>query len=111
MARARRRGLENEAAELLRAYLADPDHGHVYRDFHWGRSPDRERVIEVEPLPARAWQLGELVAVVYETDKGGELAHWHHDFRRARPVLAATEQGSLLVLGGSYRVTPRGIVG
>lgn len=58
------------------------------------------------------YRLGELTEVAYWAEKDGEEAIWVHDFsRRNLPTLAATSTGGLVVVGGGYRVTRRGIVG
>jgi hypothetical protein len=56
------------------------------------------------------YELGELVEVTYETAKDGEPYHWVHAFEEARPVLAYGGN-NLWILGGSYTVNRRGIVG
>jgi hypothetical protein len=84
-----------------------------YRAFHWGDEPDaivHARAPVVTPKMVLT-ELGTLVWVVYETAKGGETYEWEHPFEGTRPVLASTPGGRLVVVGGSYRITPRGIVG
>lgn len=83
-----------------------------YTDFHWGNPP--EGTIEadapaIEPGEV-VWTLGELAEVAYETTKRNEHAIWVHAFQAPRPVLAFSESGHLLIVGGGYEVTPRGIV-
>lgn len=63
------------------------------------------------PIPGEVFELGTLSAVTYETTKGREHADWEHEFEGERPTLNADRDGNLVILGGSYRVTPRGIVG
>jgi len=56
--------------------------------------------------------LGPLVCVTYESDKSGELTHWFHEFEPELPILAEhADSGALAILGGTYEVTARGIVG
>lgn len=87
-----------------------------YQRDHWGErgpSPVVRRLAAADPRrPARA--LGALQRVVYRTRKGGdeELTDYHHDFDEPRPMLALEpETQLLLILGGTYRVETRGIVG
>jgi uncharacterized protein DUF6496 len=56
---------------------------------------------------------GELLGVVYRTRKGSDPAEgvdYDHDFEKTRPRLAHGK-GGLVIVGGSYKVTERGIVG
>jgi hypothetical protein len=53
--------------------------------------------------------LGELVAVVYRT--GHEAFDREHKFKGPRPLLTYEERGGLIIVGGAYKITPRGIVG
>ena len=83
-----------------------------YRDFHWGRDADGTAVWEaplVRPHDVLT-ELGELVEIAYATTKD-EAAVWVHPFEPRRPVLASTATGRLVVVGGSYRITARGIEG
>jgi len=54
--------------------------------------------------------LGELKYLGYDTDKGGEAATYHHDFADP-PLLCVDPDRKLAVIGGTYRVNKRGIVG
>lgn len=83
-----------------------------YRAFHWGHGADATVQWEaplVRPHDVLT-ELGELVEIAYETTKD-EQAVWVHPFEAARPVLASTSKGRLVVVGGSYKITRRGIVG
>lgn len=62
---------------------------------------------EVLPRPAAVADLGELVAVVYRR-RGGDLRE-HAFAAGSRPALARDESGALHVVGGAYRVGPKGI--
>ena len=87
----------------------------AYREFHWGDDPDATidaEIPKVRPgdvLPV----LGELVRLDYLAKKDGELATWWHPFQRRRPLLASTcsDRPRLLIVGGDYKIEPRGIVG
>jgi len=84
-----------------------------YRDFHWGDEADA--VTEAQIPPVRPGEtlvaLGELVEVTYRARKDGQRFDWVHDFRRPRPMLTYQQSGQLIIIGGRYSVTPRGIVG
>ena len=83
----------------------------AYREFHWGRGPRKRRTYRVSQ-PREVFELGKLRAVEYETRKGDETAIWVHPFGRPYPVLTGTPDGRLgPILGGSARVTEKGIVG
>lgn len=84
----------------------------AFEAFHWGRRPRRKLVADVPPLPAEAFELGKVISITYEATKGRQHAAWEHDFGEPRPTLAADPEGEqLLILGGGYRVTDRGIEG
>jgi hypothetical protein len=58
-------------------------------------------------------ELGELVGLVYRSDKGqrGEPRNYIH-FMQDPPRLVSNVEGTqLYIVGGSYRVTRRGIEG
>ena len=83
-----------------------------FEAFHWGVEPDGTGVC-MAPLVRPGdvlTELGELMEVAYQTTKD-EDAVWVHPFEAARPVLASTSRGRLVVVGGSYRITRRGIEG
>lgn len=87
----------------------------TYTRVHWGERGN-ERVTRMsapDPYFAPAAEMGELVQVVYRTTKGGEggEVYYHHDFEGRLPILAFNSPRGLLICGGSYRVSTRGIVG
>lgn len=71
------------------------------------------RVSQRRVMPPVVVELGELVGVVYRSDKwqpGRPRTYIH--FMEDRPRLVSDVDGTqLYVVGGSYRVTPRGIEG
>lgn len=86
-----------------------------YRRSHWGKKAPRG-VTELDapdPRQAPIVALGRVVSIVYETKKGRdrELVEYEHEFEGTLPVLAYNAKKRLLILGGSYRVESRGIVG
>lgn len=85
-----------------------------YAESHWGLTGDEAiaKLLAGDPRKVST-ALGYLHSVVYVTAKGDqEICEWEHDFSPKRPpILSYTETGKLLILGGGYRVTKRGIVG
>lgn len=81
---------------------------------NWGeRAPDVTRRL-LPPVRRRDdfEEIGELLAVTYDSDKSGEQTHWVHDFEEPRPVLVEhLPSGHWFIHGGRYKVTERGIVG
>ena len=77
-------------------------------------SPDTyERVQHSRVMPPVAVDLGELAGIIYRSDKWqqGEPRTYIH-FMKDPPHLVSNVQGDrLYIVGGSYRVTERGIEG
>jgi hypothetical protein len=76
-----------------------------------GAGPMEVRRIEVS-IPRAALTIGECLGILYRTERDGKIEQYLHRFRKsARPILASSPDGrTLLLLGGAYRVTDRGIV-
>lgn len=94
-----------------------------YKRTHWGSPGTGERLVG-SILAGMAAKLGTALEITYATEKGGDLADWHHTFgdfgalKAKKPFLppmlhAATIKGRQLVRlsGGTYTVTEHGIVG
>jgi hypothetical protein len=83
-----------------------------YVKTHWGERGRAKVTATYAADPSEpSTALGELVEVTYRTRKGGDdgLVDYVHAFKTPRPLLAFNS-GGLLVLGGGYTVTERGIV-
>lgn len=52
-----------------------------------------------------------LCQIDYESNKGGELVYWYHEFEPRFPTLKIDPQGYPRIVGGGYRVERAGIVG
>jgi hypothetical protein len=82
---------------------------------HWGdRTGHRERVLQVaDPREGNFTTMGELYAVTYETAKGkGPRELWEHKFKSPKPLLVfSAVTARLIIAGGRYTVTDRGIEG
>jgi hypothetical protein len=63
-------------------------------------------------MPGVVAELGELVGVIYRPRCSARRARTFIHFMRDLPLLVhSLDGGQLYVVGGSYRVTPRGIEG
>jgi hypothetical protein len=76
---------------------------------HDARTVDR---VPAPPVPKVALVVGSCDGVLYTTKRGGKVQRFIHRFRgQARPLLLVTPDGRrLLLYGGRYRFTDRGIV-
>jgi hypothetical protein len=95
----------------LSAYI---DAGAALYDLFTGAAPDRILKSQTQrTIPPVVVELGDLLGVIYRSSKGGDAqprAYIH--FMEDPPLLTTNVQGDqLYVLGGSYRVTSRGIEG
>lgn len=95
----------------------------LYQRFH-GLPPDAVEYVDVGDarVPPVLVKLGTLKSLVYEPTGRSRRAgaQWEHQFgdygykfaRGREPILATDPRGKrLYILGGSFRVTARGIVG
>lgn len=86
----------------------------AYGEFK-GRKARTASLVKMPKLKGEAWKLGELVGVVYLAthNSTGKPRKYLHEFRtNARPALAVCNDGQqLVILGGGYWVTDRGIIG
>jgi hypothetical protein len=85
----------------------------LYRVFH-SFGPSRLRVVgRSRIMPPIVVDLGELVGVMYRSDKGrpGQPRTYIHRMEDPPRLVSNVEGTQLYIVGGSYRVTPRGIEG
>jgi hypothetical protein len=71
------------------------------------------RICHSRTIPPAAVELGDLVGLIYRSDKGqpGRPRAYIH-FMQDPPRLVSNHKGTqLYIVGGSYRVTRRGIEG
>jgi len=82
----------------------------LYESFR-EKTPRRLSVINFE-VPAAVACIGHVEAIDYRTTHGSKLALYNHKFAKgSRPLLCVSADGRcLLLLGGRYRFTERGIV-
>lgn len=82
----------------------------LYEDF---RGNPAEFVDELNiKFPDVAIQVGFCDGILYTTNRNGKTEKYIHEFKKdSRPLLASSEDGSmLLLLGGAFAFTDRGIV-
>ena len=64
-------------------------------------------------IPPVVVELGELVGLIYRSDKGqpGQPLTYIHQMEDPPRLVSNIEGTQLYIVGGSYRVTPQGIEG
>jgi hypothetical protein len=85
----------------------------LYREFNRFGPSRVLKLAQCRIIPPVVVELGELVGLIYRSDKGqrGRLRTYIH-FLEDPPRLVSNPEGSqLYIVGGSYRVTRRGIEG
>jgi len=85
----------------------------LYREFN-GFAPERTlKVRHSRVIPAVVVGLGELMGVIYRSDKGrpGEQRTYIHLMQDPPHLVSNVEGTQLYLVGGNYRVTPEGITG
>jgi hypothetical protein len=85
----------------------------LYRTFH-SVGPSRVRIAgRSRIMPPIVLDLGELVGVMYRSDKGqpGRPRTYIHRMEDPPRLVSNAEGTQLYIVGGSYRVTHRGIEG
>lgn len=82
----------------------------LYRSFR-EKEPQRISVVDFD-VPEAVAVIGYVEAIKYRTTHGEKTELYEHPFQRgSRPLLAVSSDGrQLLLLGGRYRFTARGIV-
>lgn len=82
----------------------------LYESFR-EKKPKRLKVLDVK-IPRVVVHIGYLEAIDYRTTHGAELVLYNHKFAPgSRPLLCVSADGrQLLLLGGRYHFTERGIV-
>ncbi len=112
-------GVIRRGGEALEARFA-PEGRHGFRkgaalyETFRGFAPERVRLVRhYRLMPPVVAELGELVGLIYRSDKGrpGRHSTYIH-FMEDPPLLASNASGSqLYLIGGNYRITARGIEG
>ena len=83
----------------------------LFRSFMLKR-PAKVSRVRVPAPPKVGLAIGKIATIIYESDRGGSKHLYRHDFgQQSRPLLIASSDGKrLILLGGAYRFTERGIV-
>ena len=117
--RRRLRKLATETRPFLQGYILSPrgakplyEQGKQLYSAFMQRSSTRSRKLNVKALPKVALAIGKVTRLYYVSDRGGRAVEYRHDFATgSRPLLASSHDGKqLMLLGGAYRFTHRGIV-
>lgn len=84
----------------------------VYREWSELEPGSVTRVAAPTRVPAAMAKLGELVSLVYESDKyDGKRKFYEHETKRPRPVLAADPDGRhVFIVGGRMKPTADGLI-
>ena len=87
----------------------------AYTDWHQFEA-DRELIIEIDnfKLSDQFIRLGTLPEIAYKSDKWqkGNPVEYLHKFGRKKPYLLAHPTARImLIVGGGWKITPRGIEG
>ena len=85
----------------------------LFRQFHCFPSRRTTRLPQERAIPEVLAHVGELRGLIYRSDRGhrGKPRTFVHFFK-LRPQLTCDAHGKqLYILGGNYRVTPRGLEG
>ncbi len=85
----------------------------LYEQFNGYLPPGVETVRHPRVMPPLVVELGTLVGVIYRSDKGqpGQPLTYIHRMENPPRLVCNTEGTQLYIVGGSYRVTARGIEG
>jgi hypothetical protein len=102
---------------LIGSRANGPRHGdlsraaRLYENFNGFEPSSVVKVRHVRLIPPVVVKLGELIGVIYRSDKGqpGRQRSYVH-FMQDPPILVSNVQGTqLYIVGGRYHVTTRGI--
>jgi hypothetical protein len=106
----RRKGVLNNPRDRAQSGRSYKKAVSLYRDFT-GENPRHIDDWDVE-IPDVAMEVGKVTGIIYKTRMDGRVQEFMHEFTGAsRPILAASSDGrQLLLLGGDYKMTERGIV-
>ena len=85
----------------------------LYRAFNGFAPPRVVTVHHSRVIPPIVVELGELVGLMYRSDKGqpGQPRTYIHRMEHPPRLVSNIEGTQLYIVGGSYQVTPRGIEG
>ena len=77
-----------------------------------GHEANESIVIDISPMPSTLVAIGEVLGIIYQTRRDGNLEKYIHQFKaRARPLLGISPDGkSAHLIGGSFEFGERGFV-
>ena len=96
---------------MVRAPVAVGRAVNIYERFT-GHDAEQLTEVNVRPLPKVAAAIGMVTAICYSTRRDGRIEQYMHEFAKVdQPVFAVSPDGKqLLMIGGNYDFTERGIV-
>lgn len=85
----------------------------LYQTFNGFEASKVETVRHARVIPPVVVELGELVGVIYRSDKGqpGKPLTYIHRMEEPPRLVSNIEGTQLYIVGGSYRITSQGIEG
>jgi hypothetical protein len=85
----------------------------LYRTFNRFGPSSIVMIRQSRVIPPVVVELGELVGLIYRSDKGqpGRPQTYIHFMEEPPRLVSNVQGGQLYIVGGSYRVTPQGIEG
>lgn len=85
----------------------------LYRDFNHFEAAQTITVKHSRVIPPVVVDLGELVGIIYRSDKGqsGKPQAYIHFMQDPPHLVSSIEGTQLYIVGGSYHITQRGIEG
>jgi len=97
---------------MMRAAPADVKRAALLRERFTGEDTTPLGVFEVPPLPKAVAVIGECDGILYTTVRDGQKERYIHEFNsKDKPLLCAAPDGrQILLIGGRYVFTDRGIV-
>jgi hypothetical protein len=86
---------------------------HLYQEFNHFQPSQLTKVQHCRQMPPVVVELGELVGVIYRSDKGspGYPRVYIHRMEDPPRLVSNVEGTQLYIVGGSYRITEQGIEG
>jgi len=82
----------------------------LYENFT-GHQAEKAFKVPKPKIPDVMVAIGEVTGIMYSTIRDGKLEQYIHEFKKgSRPLFAVSHDGkSLVLLGGAFRFTERGI--
>ena len=83
-----------------------------YRKFNW-REPERIEILrmELDKDIHSLYKMGEVLALIYMSDKSGEPTLYVHAFQPPFPGFYGKGENTLIIYGGKFFIDEEGIMG